>query len=102
MLVLGTTLAIGLVAADAYMKARQPTTAAIAAAQSDDETYTGSILYMPDTGRVCRQVLFDNQSGLFTDNGYVDCERAAYRSPNEPKLWSVARVQVISTGFRQR
>ena len=44
----------------------------------DDEIYTGSILYMPDMGNVCRQLLFDNHNGQFTDNGYVDCERAAY------------------------
>jgi hypothetical protein len=69
-------------------------------AANGDEVYTGSILYMPDQGRNCRQLLFDNRSGRLTDNGYVDCASAAYRSPNEEKLWSVARARVISTNFR--
>jgi hypothetical protein len=51
-------------------------------------------------GRTCRQLLFDNQSGRFSDNGYVDCVNAAYRSPGEPKFWSAARARVISNSFR--
>lgn len=76
---------------------------AAAVAAADDEIYTGSILYMPDSGNACRQLLFDNQNGQFTDNGYVDCDRAAYRGANTtPKHWSAARVRVISSGFRDR
>lgn len=100
---IGATLALGLLATDEYVTVRQRTAAAAAAAQSDDEIYTGSILYMPDEGNICHQVLFDNQTGLLTDNGNVDCERAAYQSTlDTPKRWSAARVRVISTGFRQR
>jgi hypothetical protein len=56
---------------------------------------------MPDTSNVCHQWLFDNHSGQFTDNGNVDCLRAAYRGALDgPKQWSAARVRVISTGFR--
>jgi hypothetical protein len=77
--------------------------AAAWAAADDDEIYTGSILYMPDSGNACRQLLFDNQNGQFSDNGYVDCDRAAYRGANgTPKQWSAARVRVISSGFRDR
>jgi hypothetical protein len=77
--------------------------AAALAADDDDDIYTGSILYMPDSGNACRQLLFDNQNGQFTDNGYVDCDLAAYRGPNAtPKQWSAARVRVISSGFRDR
>ena len=43
---------------------------------SDDEIYTGSILFTPREGRICRQFLFDNRTGRFSDNGNVDCERA--------------------------
>ena len=69
-------------------------------AVGDDTIYTGSILYMPQEGRTCRQFLFDNQTGRFSDNGYVDCANAAYRSPGEPKYWSAARARVISKSFR--
>jgi hypothetical protein len=66
-----------------------------------DEVYTGSILYFPDEGTNCRQLLFDNRSGRFTDNGVVDCQAAEAQSCiSSPKLWSAARVRVISDGFR--
>jgi hypothetical protein len=100
----GALLGGSLFATGEYVTARQKA-AAVAAAlatASDDEIYTGSILYMPDEGRTCRQLLFNNRSGRFTDKGYVDCVNAAYRSPNEAKQWSVARVRVISNNFRDR
>jgi hypothetical protein len=82
---------------------RQAAAVAAVLAAADDDIYTGSILYMPDSGNACRQLLFDNQNGQFTDNGYVDCDRAAYRGANAtPKQWSAARVRVISSGFRDR
>jgi hypothetical protein len=71
-------------------------------AADDDEIYTGSILYMPDSGNLCRQLLFDNQNGQISDNGYVDCDRAAYHGAATPKQWSAARARVISSGFRDR
>ena len=94
----GVALAVGeYAAAD-----RQATVAAAASGPSDREIYTGSILYMPDEGNICRQLLFDNRLGLFTDNGYVDCESAAYQGgADAPKRWSAARVRVIASGFRQ-
>jgi hypothetical protein len=55
----------------------------------------------PDTSNVCHQWLFDNHNGQFSDNGYVDCQRAFYQgSTDSPKQWSAVRVRVISTGFR--
>ena len=42
---------------------------------SDAEIYTGSILFVPDDGRVCRRFLFDNRTGRFSDSGLVDCEK---------------------------
>jgi hypothetical protein len=81
---------------------RQAAAVEAASAADDDEIYTGSILYMPDSGNVCRQLLFDNQNGQFTDNGYVDCDRAAYHGAATPKQWSAARARVISSGFRDR
>ena len=99
-LAFGACLGLGALAIDYCVTAQRQ--AAVALLPSDDdEIYTGSILYMPDMGNVCRQLLFDNQNGQFTDNGYVDCARAAYRIDG-PKRWSAARVRVISDGFRKR
>ena len=98
---IGVTLGFGAFATDSYIVAKRHVAAAKPAAGSDDEIYTGSILYMPDTSNVCHQWLFDNHNGQFSDNGYVDCEQAFYQgSPDSPKQWSAARVRVISTGFR--
>src|ERR1700724_1191202 len=49
------------------------------AARNAGEIYTGSVLYLPQEGRNCHQMLFDNQTGRFTDNGSVGCANAANR-----------------------
>lgn len=101
---IGVLLAIGLYATGKFIVARQQASAArlAAAAASAGEFYTGSILYMPDEGRTCRQHLFDNRTGRFSDNGSVDCVSAAYQGASgAPKLWSAARARVISSGFRE-
>ena len=73
------------------------------AARNAGEIYTGSVLYMPQEGRSCHQMLFNNNTGRFIDNGSVDCENAAYRGVdgNQSKQWSSARARVIADGFRQ-
>jgi len=110
---IGALLGVGLFAGGQYIAApphagriatipaATAKTAAAGTTAGDDDIYTGSILYMPQEGRSCRQLLFDNQTGRFSDNGYVDCVNAAYHSPSEPKFWSAARAQVISNGFRR-
>ena len=68
---------------------------------SDDEIYTGAILFVPADGKVCRRVLFDNRTGQLSDGGRVDCQSGYYRSPNAPPAqMSVARTQAISETFR--
>ena len=74
----------------------------VTVARNAGEIYTGSVLYMPQEGRNCHQMLFDNNTGRFTDNGAVDCGNAAYRGVdgNLTKQWSSARTRVIADGFR--
>ncbi|HUI14634.1 MAG TPA: hypothetical protein VL048_14330 [Xanthobacteraceae bacterium] len=62
--------------------------------------YSGSILYVPDTGKVCHQWQFDNRNGQFQDKGAVSCDEVADQGFNSPKNWSTARMRVISNGFR--
>jgi hypothetical protein len=97
---LGATLGLAAMATDEYVVSQQRAVTAAAAALNGDDIYTGSILYMPDSSDICHQWLFDNQDGRLTDNGFVDCQRAAYRGLEAPKRLSVARAQVISSGFR--
>jgi len=98
----GCSLGTGLFAIADYFTAQHWLKPAATAARNGGEIYTGSVLYMPQEGRNCRQMLFDNQTGRFTDNGSVDCENAAYRGVdgNLPKQWSSARARVIADGFR--
>jgi hypothetical protein len=102
-LTIGLCLGMGAFGIGRYVTVtRQAAAVAAALAAADGEIYTGSILYMPDSGNACRQLLFDNQNGQFTDNGYVDCDQAAYRGARAtPKRWPAARVRVISSGFRE-
>jgi hypothetical protein len=101
---IGVALALGALAFQEF-SARQSAAAAAQWAKADaagnDEIYTGSIVYMPDEGGTCHQMLFDNQTGRFTDNGYVDCEGALYHGTDGPKQWSTDRLHVISAGFRR-
>jgi hypothetical protein len=102
---IGALLAVGMYATGKYIAVRQQASTAqsAAAAASAGEFYTGSILYMPDEGRTCHQLLFDNRTGRFSNNGNVDCVNAAYQGASgAPKLWSAARARVISSGFRER
>jgi hypothetical protein len=99
----GALLGTGLFAIADYFTAQHWVRPAATAARNAGEVYTGSVLYMPQEGRNCRQMLFDNHTGRFTDNGAVDCENAAYRGidGNQSKQWSSARARVIADGFRQ-
>ena len=100
---LGALLAFGWLATDKIVVGRQRAAAAATAPTAgNDEIYTGSILYMPDDGRLCRQMLFDNHSGQLRNNGVVDCASAAYHGSGDgPKQWSSDRVRVIASGFRK-
>jgi hypothetical protein len=97
---MGALLGLGFMTTQQVITASRHTVAR-ASMSGDDDVYTGSILYMPDRGNACRQILFDNRNGQSTDKGYVDCQLAFSHSiDNEPKQWSAARVRVISDGFR--
>jgi hypothetical protein len=98
---LAGVLAVGMFAGGQFAFVRSLHKPALAP-PSDDEIYTGSILYIPDEGKICRQLLFDNRTGRVQDNGLVDCEHAYYRGMSEmAKQWSTARALVISESFRQ-
>jgi len=98
----GVFLGTGLFAIADYFTVQHWVRPAATTARNAAEIYTGSVLYMPQEGRNCHQMLFDNNTGRFTDNGAVDCENAAYRGidGNLSKQWSSTRARVIADGFR--
>jgi len=98
---IAAVLALGALATNQYLVAAKRQAAGTFEASNDDDIYTGSILYLPYEGSNCRQLLFDNRSGRFTDNGNVDCAQASSESGiGSPKQWSAARAKAISMGFR--
>lgn len=102
---IGVTLGLGSFGINEYVKFKREAAAAAAMieAANDGDVYTGSILFTPDRGVLCRQLLFDNLTGQVSDNGYVDCIAATYRSADDqPVRWPTARVRVISTGFQRQ
>ena len=98
--VIAAVLALGALATDQYLVAAKDQAVGTFEAATGDDIYTGSIVYMPDTNKVCHQWLFDNRTGQFTDKGAVNCEDA--EGLDGPQRWSSARIRVISTGFRGR
>jgi hypothetical protein len=69
---------------------------------SDDDIYTGSILFMPMEGNACRQHLLDNVTGRIWDNGVVACDSAlAKGSAGKNYGWSAARIDAVRDGFRR-
>jgi hypothetical protein len=93
-------LGIGILGTDEYVARRKAADAA--AAFRDEHRYTGSIVFYPNFGLTCHQLLFNNLDGQFTDNGYVDCARALYPAADAtPKMLSAARTEVIRDSFRK-
>ncbi len=79
-------------------------TAAVAhAAHADDDLTTGSIIFVPILGNVCRKRLIDNATWQIRDNGIVDCRTALTQNTHGRRMgWSGARVDVIRHGFTNR
>ncbi|MGH6768604.1 MAG: hypothetical protein ACRECO_06230 [Xanthobacteraceae bacterium] len=74
-----------------------------AAAMTEDDLTTGSIVFVPTHGNRCRNSLIDNATWRIRDNGYVDCRTALSRNANVPRLnWSTARTHAIRQGFTAR
>jgi hypothetical protein len=104
--VLAGLLAVGAVVAMGALGIRQIETTARPTIPSkplsDDGIYTGSILFPADDETTCHQLLFDNRTGQFKDNGSVDCQKAYYRGTvQSPMQWSSMRAQAVSESFRQ-
>jgi hypothetical protein len=63
---------------------------------------TGSILFVPLQGNICRKRLIDNKTWLMRDKGYVVCDEAVSWNANTIPTTSyspLARVDAIRNGF---
>ncbi len=67
----------------------------------DDYLTTGSILFVPMEGNLCRKRLIDNKTWFMRDKGYVICDEAVSWNANiQAQPYSaVTRVDAIRNGF---
>ncbi len=96
---IASVLGLGALATDQYLTMAQHQFPGTFETAKGNAIYTGSILYVPDTGSVCHQWLFDNRNGQLNDKGDINCNDVD-EDINGPKNWSTARMRVISDGFR--
>jgi hypothetical protein len=67
----------------------------------DDYLTTGSILFVPMEGNVCRERLIDNKTWRMRDKGYVVCDEAvSWNAHTKGQPYSpTSRVDAIRSGF---
>jgi hypothetical protein len=68
------------------------------------ELSTGSVLFIPPKGDMCRERTIDNSTWRIRDAGQIDCELALARNAAlEAKgRWSGSRTDIIRDSFRNR
>jgi len=73
-----------------------------ASGESDDVYLaTGSILFVPKAGNICRKRLIDNKTWFMRDKGYVVCDEAVSWNANitSQRYTPTTRVDAIRGGF---
>jgi uncharacterized protein (AIM24 family) len=66
---------------------------------------TGSVLFVPMEGNICRERLIDNKTWFIRDKGYVACDEAVSWNANTVATTTyspVARVDAIRNGFARK
>lgn len=70
--------------------------------ETGDNYRSGSILFVPDEGNLCRKRVIDNKTWFIHDKGYVTCDEAVSwnaTTVQAPRQSSVSRVEAIRNGF---
>ena len=73
-------------------------------ADDDDHLTTGSILFVPTEGNVCRPRFIDNRNWALRDAGHVVCDEAvSWNSAAPAQPWSApSRIEAIRHGFNPK
>ena len=95
---IASLLGLGAVGTDQYLAASSVRPGARTEPRKGDDIYTGSILYVPDTGNVCHRWQFDNRNGQFNDKGAVNCGDVADQELDGPKNLSWPASGSSATG----
>jgi hypothetical protein len=90
--------------AEGAMAAKQLSGSGAGDQTGDDYLSTGSILFVPREGNVCRQRVINNRTWLMRDKGYVICDEAVSWNANTQGQPSspVSRVDAIRSGFSKK
>lgn len=69
-----------------------------------EELRTGTVLFVPLEGNVCRQRVIDNATWRMADAGSVACDEAVSWNASAPgqKYFVAVRVDAIRSGFRAK
>lgn len=72
--------------------------------ESDDDLRTGSILFLPEQGNVCRKRIIDNATWRIRDAGAVICDEAVSWNANSAgnRISPIARIEAIRDGFHTK
>jgi hypothetical protein len=71
----------------------------------DEYLTTGTVLFVPLQGNVCRKKIIDNKTWLMRDKGYVVCDEAVSWNANTAPTTTyspLARVDAIRSGFTKK
>jgi len=70
----------------------------------DDDLTTGSVLFVPLEGNLCRKRLIDNKTWFMRDKGYVICDEAVSWNATMQNTPFTAnkRLDAVRTGFQKR
>ncbi len=69
---IASLLGLGALATDQYLITKRQAAGTFEPANGN-AIYSGSILYVPDTGNVCHRRQIDNRNGQYNDKGAVNC-----------------------------
>lgn len=69
--------------------------------QADEDLSTGSVIFVPILGNMCRKKVIDNATWRIRDIGPVECRTALGQGGNQSG-WSTSRVDIIRNGFYSR
>lgn len=70
-------------------------------AETDDDIYTGSILYVPPRGDDCRLRSLDNHTNRVSERGAISCNDALAKSAAREVEIAPTRIEAIRKGFRR-
>ena len=75
----------------------------LAESEADAELYTGTIQLAPSRSNLCRQLTFDNRTGMLHDKGSANCDKPIFAANGaEPERYWRNNIERVREGFIHR